>query len=232
MDTISTDGYQDARQRLTVHIDRPVLSQSEFEDLYLDKEKDADAKDQHPCRRFGDQLKEKVQKMLPPSFKDFILRLFPFITIMSNYNWKEDTIRDLIAGATVAFLHVPQAMAYGQLATLRPIHGLYVAFFPGIIYFFLGTSRQLSIGVFAVASLMVAKALDAEIATGEYGLPVPADMLMQKSLGADNATIVDEVNGTALKQEDPFDFEAEELRLRVEIATSYNIVVGFIQVKK
>ena len=37
-------------------------------------------------------------------------------------------------------------MAYGLLTTLPAVYGLYVSFFPVIIYFFLGTSRHISIG--------------------------------------------------------------------------------------
>lgn len=37
-------------------------------------------------------------------------------------------------------------MAYAMLADLPPIVGLYVAFFPVLIYYFLGTSKHISMG--------------------------------------------------------------------------------------
>ena len=37
-------------------------------------------------------------------------------------------------------------MAYGLLTNLPPVYGLYVSFFPVLIYFFLGTSRHMAMG--------------------------------------------------------------------------------------
>ncbi len=51
-------------------------------------------------------------------------------------------------------------MAYSLMAGLPPINGLYVSFFSVIAYFFLGTSRHLSLGTYGVVSLMVRTTLD------------------------------------------------------------------------
>ncbi|CCA65687.1 STAS domain-containing protein [Caenorhabditis elegans] len=55
-------------------------------------------------------------------------------------------------------MHVPQGMAYASLAGVPPVYGMYSSFFASTIYMFFGTARHISIGVFAVASMMVGAA--------------------------------------------------------------------------
>lgn len=43
-------------------------------------------------------------------------------------------------------MNIPQGMGYALLATLTPVNGLYISFFPVLIYGMLGTSRHLAIG--------------------------------------------------------------------------------------
>ena len=67
--------------------------------------------------------------------------------------------RDLLAGLTVAALALPSAMAYGQLAGLSPVNGLYTLLLPTIAYVFLGSSRRLVIGPEGATSTLVAAAV-------------------------------------------------------------------------
>ena len=51
-------------------------------------------------------------------------------------------------------------MAYSIICGLPPIYGLYVSMFPAIVYFIFGTSHHLSIGTFAITSLMTHSSLE------------------------------------------------------------------------
>ncbi len=93
----------------------------------------------------------------------------PILTWLPDYK-KEDFSYDLVAGVTVGIMVIPQGMAYGMLAGLPPIYGLYASLVPMILYAFLGTSRQMVVGPAAMVALLVAAGVT-EIATpgsGEY----------------------------------------------------------------
>uniref|UniRef100_A0A915E6A2 SLC26A/SulP transporter domain-containing protein n=1 Tax=Ditylenchus dipsaci TaxID=166011 RepID=A0A915E6A2_9BILA len=80
----------------------------------------------------------------------------PILHWLPNYSFRECFHGDLITGLTVGIMVVPQGMAYATLAGVDPVYGLYSCFFAAFIYMFFGTSRHVSIGTFAVASMMVA----------------------------------------------------------------------------
>ncbi|MEO6279120.1 SulP family inorganic anion transporter [Roseateles sp.] len=66
---------------------------------------------------------------------------------------------DLIAGAIVAVLLIPQSLAYAMLAGLPPQVGLYASLLPLLAYAALGSSPVLGLGPVAVLALMIAQAL-------------------------------------------------------------------------
>lgn len=55
---------------------------------------------------------------------------------------------------------VSPGLAFALLVNIPPAYGLYAAFFPVLTYFFLGTSRHISVG----------KSITGQIHTGFYSL--------------------------------------------------------------
>ena len=70
-------------------------------------------------------LKVTPKAKAPFDWRARLSRLFcPFVTSLRNYK-VEILLRDVIAGLTVACIRLPQGLAYGALASIPPIHGLY-----------------------------------------------------------------------------------------------------------
>lgn len=81
-------------------------------------------------------------------------KIIPILDWLPHYT-RSDFRGDLQAGLTVGVMLVPQGMAYGLLAGLPPIYGLYSGIVPLLLYAFFGSSRQLSVGPVALVSLLV-----------------------------------------------------------------------------
>lgn len=71
--------------------------------------------------------------------------LLPGLTLLRRYErgwWRPD----LVAGATVGAMLIPQSMAYAELAGLPPEYGFYAVLAPLVIYAMVGSSRHLGVG--------------------------------------------------------------------------------------
>lgn len=75
-----------------------------------------------------------------------------------------------MAGLTVGVILIPQAMAYGLLAGVAPVYGLYAAVFPLLIYTLLASTPHVSVGPTALASLLCLNGLAGivEVGSAEY----------------------------------------------------------------
>ncbi|XP_069318046.1 chloride anion exchanger [Eulemur rufifrons] len=87
--------------------------------------------------------------------KGIVLSLFPVVSWLPGYRLKEWLLSDIVSGISTGLVAVLQGLAFALLVNISPIYGLYAAFFPGIVYFFLGTSRHISVGPFPILSTML-----------------------------------------------------------------------------
>uniref|UniRef100_T1J0G6 STAS domain-containing protein n=1 Tax=Strigamia maritima TaxID=126957 RepID=T1J0G6_STRMM len=99
----------------------------------------------------------------------FVKSRIPMLEWIQYYNIRSNIVNDLIAGLTVGIMHIPQGMAYALLGGVPTVLGLYVSFFPVLIYFFLGTSHHVSVGTFAIICLMLSKIVSKH-AEGDYSV--------------------------------------------------------------
>jgi len=75
--------------------------------------------------------------------------------------------KDVIAGLVLTALLVPQGMAYGELAGVSPVAGLYATMVPLVVYFLLGPSRILVLGPDSAVAPLVAAAIIPLAAPGD-----------------------------------------------------------------
>lgn len=130
----------------------------------------------------------------------------PVLKWIPEYPVKKNLAGDIISGITVAVMSIPQGLAYGLLAGVAPIVGLYMAFFPVLIYFIFGTSRHISMGTFAVVSLMTAKIV------GTYSDPALSGVIAA-------------VNGTTIAS----GLEPHYPYTPLQVTTAVAMMVGFFQ---
>ncbi|XP_013923141.1 PREDICTED: sulfate anion transporter 1-like [Thamnophis sirtalis] len=115
------------------------------------------------------QLRKKCSCSIKTT-KKAILDFFPVLQWLPKYNCKEYIWGDVMSGLIIGIILVPQAIAYSLLAGLKPIYSLYTSFFANIIYFLMGTSRHVSVGIFSLLSLMVGQVVDRELLLAGFNL--------------------------------------------------------------
>ncbi|XP_044136099.1 prestin [Bufo gargarizans] len=138
------DEYLCQRQKYCV--DRPIYTQEYLQEhLHLRKKEPTSFlhKVGQSCRCTAKKAKSQLCSFLP------ILKWLP------RYPVKEYLIGDVVSGLSTGVMQLPQGLAYALLAAVPPVFGLYSSFYPVFLYTFFGTSRHISIGTFAVISLMI-----------------------------------------------------------------------------
>ncbi|XP_037685115.1 sulfate anion transporter 1 isoform X2 [Choloepus didactylus] len=89
--------------------------------------------------------------------------LVPVTHWLPRYCPREALVGDVMSGLVIGIILVPQAIAYSLLAGLQPVYSLYTSFFANLLYFLLGTSRHVSVGIFSLLCLMVGQVVDREL---------------------------------------------------------------------
>uniref|UniRef100_A0A672UJ01 Solute carrier family 26 member 4 n=1 Tax=Strigops habroptila TaxID=2489341 RepID=A0A672UJ01_STRHB len=134
----------------------------------------------------------------------------PILGWLPNYRVKEWLISDIISGVSTGLVATLQGLAYALLVAVPVGYGLYSAFFPILTYFFLGTSRHISVGPFPVVSLMVGSVV--------------------LSMAPDDNFLIDSSNATGTNvTETLIDTESRDAQ-RVLIASTLTFLVGILQV--
>uniref|UniRef100_A0A8B9V9U6 Solute carrier family 26 member 4 n=1 Tax=Anas zonorhyncha TaxID=75864 RepID=A0A8B9V9U6_9AVES len=134
----------------------------------------------------------------------------PILEWLPGYRVKEWLVNDIISGVSTGLVATLQGLAYALLASVPVGYGLYSAFFPILTYFFLGTSRHISVGPFPVVSLMVGSVV--------------------LSMAPDENFIIDSSNATGANSTGTVvDTESRDAQ-RVLIASTLTFLVGILQV--
>ncbi|KAH8259686.1 hypothetical protein KR026_008768, partial [Drosophila bipectinata] len=144
------------------------------------------------------------------SFFSLFTGIIPILQWLPHYSPRRDLAGDIIAGFTVAIMNIPHGMAYGLLAGVSAGNGLYMAVFPVLVYMFLGTSKHISIGTFAVASMMTLKVVETYATVDErFGPPSVANGTSLLLANATSAPPVDQIT-------------------HLEVVTSLALTVGIV----
>uniref|UniRef100_A0A8C8HLQ3 STAS domain-containing protein n=1 Tax=Oncorhynchus tshawytscha TaxID=74940 RepID=A0A8C8HLQ3_ONCTS len=153
-------------------------------------------------------LKDRVKDSLRcsmPKLKRSVLSTLPVLSWLPRYSVRDNGLGDLISGISVGIMHLPQGMAYALLASVPPVFGLYTSFYPVLVYCILGTSRHISIGTFAVISIMIGSVTERLAPDSDF-------------------TFLNGTNGTGV-----LDVTARDA-YRVQIAASTTVLSGLFQV--
>ncbi|XP_029099194.1 solute carrier family 26 member 6 isoform X5 [Monodon monoceros] len=185
---LSTTQAMELRRR-DYHVERPLLNQEQLEELGSR----SSATGTLQWRTWFRCSHARARALL--------LQYFPVLAWLPQYPVRDWLLGDLLSGLSVAIMQLPQGLAYALLAGLPPVFGLYSSFYPVFIYFLFGTSRHISVGTFAVMSVMVGSVTESL---------APDEAFLQAS----NSTV---------------DVAARDAA-RVQVASTLSVLVGLFQV--
>uniref|UniRef100_A0A8C5LV34 Sulfate transporter n=1 Tax=Leptobrachium leishanense TaxID=445787 RepID=A0A8C5LV34_9ANUR len=156
--------------------------------------------------------------------KNTVTGFFPVLQWLPKYDFKENTWGDVMSGLIIGIILVPQAIAYSLLAGLKPIYSLYTSFFANIIYFVMGTSRHVSVGIFSLISLMVGQVVDREVLLAGFDLD---DDTIYKVNSLNESDVIG--NKTVNISLGIVDFECGRECYAISIAAALTFIAGIYQ---
>ncbi|MEE6479682.1 hypothetical protein FKM82_012331 [Ascaphus truei] len=183
--------------------------------------------------RLKTRLTEKIKKNCSCSLaktKDFFFSFFPVLQWLPKYKLKEYLLGDVMSGLIVGILLVPQSIAYSLLAGQEPIYGLYTSFFACIIYFLMGTSKHIHVGIFGVLCLMVGEVVDQELQAAGYDTLDSHLSSVADVLGGNSTHSPLDVNQTSGMTCDRSCYAITVGATVTFMAGVYQVAMGFLQV--
>ena len=84
---------------------------------------------------------------------------------------------DLVAGATVTAIAIPESLGYASIAGLPVQTGLYCALVPAILFALVASSRQLVVGADSATAALVAAGAGAVVASSSQDYPATVAVL-------------------------------------------------------
>ncbi|KAF7228893.1 prestin [Nothobranchius furzeri] len=154
---------EDAGSQLILRIERPVYDEASIRSQLLHQKENSTTF----CQRLAGKFRCSSEKA-----KAVAQSFLPILSWLPSYPVKQFLFSDVISGLSTGVVQLPQGLAYALLAAVPPVYGLYSSFYPVLLYTFFGTSRHVSIGTFAVISLMIGGVAVREAPESQFLYPV------------------------------------------------------------